>query len=167
MKTITTVLLMAVLLLPACKVVKYTPEKWPDRRLLWGQGGGFTGVETTYTLLPNGQIFVKKGVEAGWQELKSVKKKTAAKYFETAASLQLYKLDIDKPGNMYYFVHEITPATDSKCIWGAGDYLPPEGLVALYRELTELVKDRAPAKNTSNPSSGQQKPVESNDPTKW
>ncbi|MFN7119583.1 MAG: hypothetical protein ACK4TA_22495, partial [Saprospiraceae bacterium] len=40
-----------------CQRKPYTPENLPDLQLRFGDGGGFTGAVTTFTLLTNGQLF--------------------------------------------------------------------------------------------------------------
>ena len=44
----------------ACKQTRYAADNLPDRQLRWGSGGGYVGKETTYTLLDNGQIFIRE-----------------------------------------------------------------------------------------------------------
>ncbi len=162
------VLCLCIVGVSSCKVVKYTPEKFPGNQIRWGSGGGFAGIETTYVLLPNGQLFKRAGVGASYIELKPLKKKEARDYFEKVASLQLFKQDIDKPGNMYYFLREITEATDSQATWGAGDYIPPKGLVTLYKALNALA-DRPPLKKQKASVQGENndKEPKPQDPTKW
>lgn len=132
----------SIAILPGCKVAKYTPDKLPARQLIFGNGGGFAGIETSFTLLENGQVFRQTGVEGSYEELKSIRPKEAKALFSKLSSLQLYKLDIEKPGNLYYFMREVTDKLDSKVTWGAGDYLPPQALISLYKELYSKVKDR-------------------------
>jgi len=170
MKKLSLFLFFSLLFFADCKVVKYTPDKLPDKQLIWGTGGGFAGIEITYTMLENGQIFRQTGVEGNYEELVPLKKKETAVYFEKLASLQLYKQDIDKPGNLYYFLQEITEAIDSRATWGAGDYLPPQSMAGLFRELYNLVKDRKtikaakakPKKEEKEPGKDKKK-----DDTKW
>lgn len=142
MKKLSLFLFFPLLFLAQCKVVKYTPDKLPAKQLIWGSGGGFAGIETSHILLENGQIFRHSGVAENYEELVPLKKKEATVFFEKLASLQLYKQDIDKPGNLYYFLQEITETIDSRVTWGTGDYLPPQNMVNLFRELHDLVKDR-------------------------
>ena len=137
----------------ACKATKYTPEKLPARQVVFGDGGGFAGIETAYTLLENGQLFKQVGVEGGFVELKPLKSQAAKELFEKVNSLQLFKLDIDKPGNMYYFLRQVTDHLDSRVTWGAGDYLPPAGLVSVYKELKAITKDRETVKSNKNAKS--------------
>ena len=131
---------MLTLSLLACKTTKYTPEKFPVRQIVFGDGGGFAGIETAYTLLENGQLFKQVGVEGAYVELKAIKSKQAKELFDKVNSLQLFKLDIDKPGNMYYFLRQVTDHLDSRVTWGAGDYMSPPGLVNVYRELKSIAK---------------------------
>ncbi len=140
MKKILPFVAMLTLLFAACKTTKYTPEKFPVRQIVFGDGGGFAGIETSYTLLENGQLFKQDGLEGVYTELKAIKGKEAKVLFDKVNSLQLFKLDIEKPGNMYYFLRQVTDHLDSRVTWGAGDYMPPQGLVSVYRELREMAK---------------------------
>ncbi len=165
--------LITLVILPACKTTKYTPEKFPVRQIIFGDGGGFAGIETSYTLLENGQIFKQVGVEGSYTELKPIKPKAAKELFDKVNSLQLFKLDIDQPGNMYYFLRQITDHLDSRVNWGAGDYMPPQGLVSVYKELKDLAKNREAAKvkssaNAATTGKNKDKPVKpADDSTKW
>ncbi len=131
--------------LSGCKMTKYTSDKFPDHQLIFGKGGGFAGVETSFILLENGQIFRQVGTEGSYEELKPIRKKEAKAFFSKLSSLQLYKLDIEKPGNLYYFLQEITSSLDSRVTWGSGDYLPPQALMSLYKELHTLANNRESA----------------------
>ncbi len=129
----------------------------PIRQIVFGDGGGFAGIETSFTLLENGQIFKQVGVEGAFEELKSIKSKEAKVLFDKVNSLQLFKLDIEKPGNMYYFLRQVTDNLDSRVTWGAGDYMPPQGLVSVYKELKALTKDREAAKTKKSDKANAQK----------
>jgi hypothetical protein len=145
MKNSLHILAMMLMLFTACKVTKHTPDKLPIRQLVFGDGGGFVGIETSFTLLENGQLFKQVGVEGAMEELKPIKPKAAKALFDKVNGLQLFKLDIDKPGNMYYFLRQVTDHLDSRVTWGAGDYLPPQGLVSTYKELKALTKEQQDA----------------------
>ncbi|MCC6727160.1 MAG: hypothetical protein IT258_21835 [Saprospiraceae bacterium] len=160
MKKSLPILAMLAMLFAACKTTKYTPEKFPIRQVVFGDGGGFTGIETSYTLLENGQLFKQVGVEGAYMELKAIKAKKAKEMFDKVNALQLFKLDIEKPGNMYYFLRQVTDHLDSRVTWGAGDYMPPQGVVVVYRELKEIAKtqqEAAAAKSTKQKSDKQPK----------
>lgn len=139
MKKLLPLIAFSILLFTQCKVVKYSPDKLPTKQIIFGEGGGFTGVESSFTLLENGQIFKQVGVESTYQELKSIKPKKAKGIFEKVNSLQLYKMDIERPGNLYYFLQEVNEAIDSRVTWGSGDYVPPASVIVIYKELKEIV----------------------------
>lgn len=142
MKKLLLLALLAPLLFFQCKVVRYTPEKLPVKQIMFGDGGGYANLETTYTLLENGQLFKRTGNDGKYEELKPMKASEAKQVFEKVASLQLYKLDIYKPGNLYYFLQDANAKTDSRIVWGAGDFLPPKSVVSVFRDLYATAKQR-------------------------
>jgi hypothetical protein len=171
MKKSLPLLALTLLMVTACKVTKYSPEKLPVRQVVFGDGGGFAGIQTSYTLLENGQLFKQMGVEGTMTELKSIKSKEAKALFDKVNSLQLFKLDIEKPGNMYYYLRQVTDHLDSRVTWGAGDYMPPEALVTVYKELKALTKDRETVQskksNTVNPNDKKDDTKPADDTSKW
>lgn len=174
MKKILPVLaLFSLAVFTACKSTKYTPDKFPIRQIVWGDGGGFAGIETSYTLLENGQIFKQVGVNGNYTELKPIKSREAKKLFDKVNSLQLFKLDIDKPGNLYYYLRQVTDHLDSRVTWGAGDYLPPQGLVSVYKELKGIVKNqeaiqsRKTEKSVAPANKNNETDKPTDDSTKW
>jgi hypothetical protein len=160
-------LLASVFTLMRCKVAKYTPDKLPARQLIIGNGGGFAGIETSYTLLENGQVFKKTGAGGAYEELTPVRRKDAKSLFEKLRSIQLYKLDIDKPGNLYYFIQEINETIDSRAVWGAGDYVPPQNVVNLYKEVQDLVKERKVIGSGKTKTTDEDKKTKEDDSLKW
>ena len=138
MKKLLPIIAFSVLLFNQCKVVRHSADKLPTKQIIFGDGGGFSGIETSYTLLENGQLFKQVGTDGPYQELKSIKPKEAKVFFGKVASLQLYKMDIEMPGNLYYFLREVNETIDSRVTWGAGDYLPPRALVSTYKDLQEF-----------------------------
>ena len=123
-----------------CKHTKYTPTSLPDKQLQWGNGGGFTGKETTYTLLENGQIFKRDGAGALLVELEGTKKKNAKTLFSTAETLGLNKLDFMHPGNTYSFIEAPGAENGRRITWG-DTRMPPDAKVQdFYGQLQALVK---------------------------
>ncbi len=123
----------------ACKSTKYTAAKLPAKQLRWGSGGGFTGKETSYALLENGQIFRFRTLDNSTAEEAATKAKTAAGLFSTAETIGLADVALDKPGNMYYFLELRREGTDAhRVTWG--DASPPNQEVQdFYRVLQQLI----------------------------
>lgn len=138
--------LLSSLLLGACKT--YEPGDFPADRLQFGSGGGFTGMVTEYTLLRNGQLFVRQG-RAGsgeWEEMERVKKAEARALYQSWQENALFKERIQQPGNHYYFIHMQQDSFEYRQSWGASGYTPDEALKAFFEQAMDLVKTAAPDK---------------------
>ena len=130
------------LLLTNCKTTKYTPESFPEVQIIFGDGGGFSGVVTEYILLENGQFFKKSSLKEKYEELEPLKKNEAKEIYERLAGLRLHKFDINHPGNLYYFLRFTNEELDHTITWGAGDYNLREDIMSFYKDLRALLKDR-------------------------
>ena len=130
------------LLFSNCKTTKYTPEAFPEKQIIFGDGGGFSGVVTQFILLENGQFFKKTSLKEGHEELEPLKKKQAKEIYERLANLRLHKFDINHPGNLYYFLRTTDEELDHTITWGAGDYNLREDIMSFYKDLRALLKDR-------------------------
>ena len=125
-----------------CKHTKYTPESLPEDRLLFGNGGGFAGIETTYTLLENGQLFNFDSKAPAPMEIGGAKKKAANRLFETAESLGLLTLDFQHPGNIYQFIEFQNDGKKSRVVWGDKDHAIDPKITDLYQQLTEILNEK-------------------------
>ncbi|MEZ4994879.1 MAG: hypothetical protein R2824_30960 [Saprospiraceae bacterium] len=120
----------------------YKTDNLPETQLRFGSGGGFTGMITEYTLLKNGQLFVRTG-RAGsgdWEEYGNVKKADAKALFEYWEEHQALRDEVKQPGNMYRFLTMQTDSTEYRQSWGAGGYTPSEPMTTLYERAMALVK---------------------------
>ncbi len=124
----------------SCK--SYQPLNWPDKRLLFGSGGGFTGAVTEFILLENGQLFTHTGVETQYKELKKVGRRTTKNLFSRAAQLKELDAGVNQPGNIYYFISDFQTGKERRIAWGAHDVPVSETVKELYRELSGLVAEK-------------------------
>lgn len=132
-----------------CKTTKYTPETFPVNQIIFGDGGGFAGIITEYVLLENGQLFTKTSVKEGYDELESIKKADAARFFEQMNALRLHKFDVHHPGNLYYFLRFTNEELDHTLTWGAGDYNLRKDIMDFYKSLKAMVKGKKVKKASS------------------
>jgi hypothetical protein len=108
-----------------------------------GRGGGFTGDFEEYILLENGKVYKRDFVyerDVFYKELSALD----TEYFlNKIDELSLYGEDINKPGNMSYYL-EIRQGnnTINKIIWGAHSYYPPKELEAFHKEFFEKLKQQ-------------------------
>jgi hypothetical protein len=125
-----------------CKHPRYTADNLPDEYLRFGNGGGFTGVETTYTLLENGQLFKATTAAPQAVELKSCKRKTADDLLDTAEALGVLKLDFTHPGNIYKFIECTDDGQTRRITWGDSGHPVDEKIQALYDQLVQLTTNQ-------------------------
>ncbi len=127
-------LLAVAALLVFCKHTKYTADNLPKEQIRFGKGGGFTGVEESFTLLENGQLFDGKKVA-----LDSAKRRIAKTCFKAIGRLGLEKLDFKHPGNTYSFIE--VPAGDgfNRIAWGAADMPIDSNIAKLHGKLMGLL----------------------------
>ena len=59
----------------ACSSQKYTPSTYTEAQIRFGSGGGVAGIETTYSLLDNGRLFMSEGTDKEFQKVRKVSKK--------------------------------------------------------------------------------------------
>ncbi len=108
-----------------------------------GRGGGFTGDFEEYMLLENGKVYKRDFIyerDVFYKELSALD----TEYFlNKIDELSLYGEDINKPGNMSYYL-EIRQGnnTINKIIWGAPSYYPPKELEAFHKEFFEKLKQQ-------------------------
>lgn len=123
----------------ACKQTKYTPGNFPDRQLRWGSGGGFTGKETTHTLLENGQIFTHAG-EGALTESGKVKAKRAKMLYEMIGTLGLDGVHFQHPGNTYDFIEVLSGDSVNRISWGDRSHPVDPKIKDLFDQLNALLK---------------------------
>ncbi len=128
-------LLMA-LAVSNCKSPSYTPATLPEKQLIFGSGGGFSGAVTRYILLENGQLFRYDSLPETLVEMGRVRKSKAKAHFKTIDQLALQKRKINEPGNVYYFLEYQYKNYHAKCIWGNSDYEVDKELSNFYQALT-------------------------------
>lgn len=124
----------------SCKSQHYTKENLPDVQLIFGDGGGFTGATTEFMLLENGQLFKKYSLDQSTTEVGKIKKKEAKELFAEAEAMQFETMDINHPGNMYYFLGLKTETDEHRCTWGAQDYEVSDTLQQFRQKLLHLAQ---------------------------
>lgn len=127
--------------LTSCKTTKYSLTNPPENTISFGDGGGFAGLETGFTLLENGQLF-RHNVPGDTTELQPIKKKEAKNFYEKFKGLRLQQLDIEQPGNMYYFIKFTNADISHGITWGAADYNIRTDILDFYKSMRTVVKDR-------------------------
>jgi hypothetical protein len=130
-----------------CKSVDYaTPAEFIGPKFSFGNGGGFAGSYKEYLLCENGQLFFRTNAKSGYQELTKLDKSKVKQTFKNYELLQIGKMNIDDPGNLYYFLIQSSDDKIHKLQWGGMNIKAPENLKVFYRNLMNMVKNKHPVK---------------------
>ncbi len=134
---------LSLIFLVSCKTTHYAnPEDYTGRMISVGEGGGFTGQTHRYTILENGQVFVKTTLPESAAELDKLSKKTADEIFKRFDALRFSEIDFNHPGNMTYFIAYGKDKDRHEVKWGDGNFAPPQEILEFYR----YVKSELPIK---------------------
>ena len=125
----------------SCKSQEYVAER---PQIQFGTGGGFTGWVTTYYLMDNGQLYVKKHESETYDSVKKVDKATVKGIFDFIDTNQLGKKNFRQPDNMYQFVAfqlEKNPGEPPiRVVWSEGNKLIDQNMETLYKMLNDLTQ---------------------------
>jgi hypothetical protein len=122
----------------SCHSTYYTPKTHKGRQLSVGSSGGVTGMMKEFVLLDNGQLFLSKGIQGEWKELRSLKRSQTKDIFSKVEDLGLGTLKFSHPGNMtYYFILKVPPRSN-EIKWGETGVSTPEGIDEFYDYLISI-----------------------------
>lgn len=124
---------------------KIATDKMPATQIVFGHGGGFTGMVHEYALLENGYIVRIQKDSATQRIVKKIGKKKAATYFARVDSMRLHTWLYDVPGNIYHYVIlKREGKKDNKIVWdGSGnDTHAPENIEDYYKKLSAELPEK-------------------------
>jgi hypothetical protein len=123
-----------------CQAQRINPVTYTGKQLVFGNGGGFTGRESTYVLLDNGYLFSidtdKHSGKENYTPLKKLPGKITQQLFSKADALQLEQVRFSHPGNVYYFVGLKKKQDIHRITWGDPGHEAPADAENLYHQLT-------------------------------
>ena len=102
-------------------------------KLAFGNGGGFTGIETKYELKQDGTIYKIQMQDSSVAVIKKVEQKVIEQLFKDAEALKDYKYF--KPDNMYQFIE----INNNRIVWGFNIESVNPKAINLYQQLTTLL----------------------------
>ncbi len=105
------------------------------QQLVFGNGGGFTGKVTQYTLYANGKLFLDDPLTNQSKQVNSLSKKETAELFKEVQQLNLSALHFSHPGNLYYFIQLKDQETKQEITWGDAEHPVPSSVQQVYDKL--------------------------------
>ncbi|MCB0695164.1 MAG: hypothetical protein H6568_15900 [Lewinellaceae bacterium] len=103
--------------LTACHTPRYSADQLPPERLVFGSGGGFSGIETSHTLVNSGQLWKQQGVGAPMTEITGISSWEAKSLVNSAGDLIYGEVALNPLGNTYSFIEYISPERSSRITW--------------------------------------------------
>lgn len=124
-------------LMAGCNPTKISPLNYEKQSILFGRGGGFTGIETTYKLLDNGQLFELKAMRSEAVKIKNISKQQTKQIFNNISMLGLDTKVLNEPDNMYHFIEVSHGDQTNRIVWGRA---AEDNIKVFYQILMHLLK---------------------------
>ncbi|MEO5581877.1 MAG: hypothetical protein ABIR66_04250 [Saprospiraceae bacterium] len=109
--------------------------KYPKSIIYFGNGGGFTGFETTYALLESGDVYKKNGFQDQCVYLCRLKPNETKQIFSNYEFLGLSAIELNEPGNTYSFIEFSNSNTKHKLTWDRSGSGTVPGNLKLFNSL--------------------------------
>ena len=129
---------IAMFFLSSCAFWLYTPENLPSDRLEFGYYSEGS-VEKTYSLLKNGQLFVRYAGEDQFKTLDNVDKAIAKSVYAKFDSLNFLSYDMISSSESFYFITQLDDFTDHSLRWEKDISTAPEEIIDLYNSLVGII----------------------------
>jgi hypothetical protein len=131
-------LLLVALFVSCSSSGKVTTES-NSRRLIFGNGGGFTGIYTIYELNEDGDISITLP-DSSLQPIKKLRKKKVRELFAQADKLKITQPEFNHPGNMTWLIKYQANGIITEYKWGDANISVPDEIADLYSQLNTIVK---------------------------
>lgn len=134
--------MLAICCFQACHSTQYSADQMPELQLVFGGGGGFSGIETTYTLLENGQFWMQNGPGAPVTSLPSISKSAARQFFSVAKEKLFGEVALNPVGNTYRFIGFHSGSRTSRITWTGERPAVDPAIATLIDELFLLIPQK-------------------------
>ena len=130
-----------------CNNKVYSLQNLPKQFIEIGSYGGFTGMQESYFLMPNGQRFFNNSMPGDTSFENAIEiEKTEAKNFKSLVKelkqLDFNEINLNESGNMNYFIRLKKKKSEKQVVWSNMD-TAPEDLVNFYRNTLKNLKPDA------------------------
>jgi len=126
-------------LFASCSSTGKVTDNPNGKRLVFGTGGGFTGMYSIYELNEDGNLFAILP-DSTSKPLKKLKRKQTRNIFAQADKLKLAQPAFNHPGNMTSFIKYVSDSVLTEYKWGDPNVSVPAEIRDLYSQLKSIVK---------------------------
>lgn len=132
-------LLFSLFTMFACKSLHYTADALPEKQLIIGAEGGFTGFGSEFIFCESGQVFKRSVASTEVEELKIKKKSKFKKLFKTAFEKNWISNEYQNPGNFSSFLEFKEKDVSHKFIWTKKDTIVNPEVKILVQDARNLL----------------------------
>lgn len=123
----------------ACKSLHYTADALPEKQLIIGSEGGFTGFGSEFIFCESGQVFKRSVASTEVEELKIKKKSNFKKLFKNAFKKSWISNEYQNPGNFSSFLEFKDKDVSHKFIWTKNDTIVNPEVKTLVQDARNLL----------------------------
>lgn len=109
---------MIMVVFTACSKKTTLLSEYKGEKIIFGNGGGFSGAVSSIMLLENGEIYRMGSSENDYTLLGALKKNVAKNQFMTYETMGIQNMHLNEPGNRYFFITKISDGKEYKILWG-------------------------------------------------
>jgi len=121
-----------------CSSLAKNPLTYEKNSIVFGEGGGFRGIETSTMILENGQVFELEKMRTKYESKKSLSRQDAEQLFSIYNTLGLAEIEVNSPGNTYSYIEFHHNKTIKRLVWKSNE--APSEVLILHRILNKLVQ---------------------------
>ncbi len=110
-----------------------------SEKLIFGSGGGFTGMYVSFEIYKDGRVF-NILPDKSQSKVKKLRKKQTREIFAQADSLNINHPAYNHPGNMTYFIKYKFAGDSTEYKWGDSNFSVPIEIKDFYNQLNAIIK---------------------------
>lgn len=130
--------LLLIIILAGCSSAKMNPLESKKDSIVFGSGGGFSGIENSTMILENGAIFELQNMRTKYQLKKKINKQDVQQLFSTFTLLGLDDMELNSPGNSYNYIEFHIQGDTKRLVWNSN--AAPTEIQILNRILYKLAQ---------------------------
>jgi len=132
--------MIAILCVVCCSPRSVPPGTASTQKILFGQGGGVTGIRIEYILEESGHLFRQHAWSDSVTYLQTLDPRFVAQTFRNFTNLGLDTVSCNNPGDLYYFIEMHKDGKSYSLVWGYPGFKPPEEVVQYFNNLYRSAK---------------------------
>lgn len=131
------------LVFQACKTkAPMLPTQTNKPFITIGNGGGFTGAISTFYLMEDGSLYRTGFDDTSFVFIGALENNLSDQMFTNYKSLNLDKIELDEPGNRYYFLSINDNGKEKKLLWGKNK-IDNKNITIYHKNLMDLIRKKS------------------------